>query len=296
MQDFFLLLTVCSHEQIEREFWLSLNRIISWFSVLSNHGCSDLKSHFDLYEVIEDDEKLSKLRLTLSASKDEYVESLFPIGARLHRHENAESLGVSFNWVGNWKFKCSLGPETRNFRGYSSFLPRSVNDDSIFWVTAEICAEDFCSSSDVIENTDFVQQIKRQWLCWLGHVIRMHESAPALKIFEAVTPHGSRRRQDLHLIATGFPPISVGCFWYSLISNLELKPIKNTFLREMDLWNMSMSWGLNFITSILCYDKSILILFHKMVFVTALTNQHSLARVVICKCDYNPKYFYNINI
>ncbi|XP_054086050.1 putative uncharacterized transposon-derived protein F52C9.6 isoform X2 [Zeugodacus cucurbitae] len=47
---------------------------------------------------------------------------------------------------------------------------------------------------DLYDDIDIVQRIKRQRLRWLGHVVRMEENTPALKVFDAVPAGGSRGR------------------------------------------------------------------------------------------------------
>lgn len=44
---------------------------------------------------------------------------------------------------------------------------------------------------ELYADIDIVQRIKRQRLRWLGHVVRMYESTPALKVFGAVPAGGS---------------------------------------------------------------------------------------------------------
>ncbi|XP_054085666.1 LINE-1 retrotransposable element ORF2 protein isoform X1 [Zeugodacus cucurbitae] len=47
---------------------------------------------------------------------------------------------------------------------------------------------------ELYDDIDIVQRIKRQRLRWLGHVVRMDENTPALKVFDAVPAGGSRGR------------------------------------------------------------------------------------------------------
>ena len=46
---------------------------------------------------------------------------------------------------------------------------------------------------ELLNDMDVVQLINIQRLCWLGHVVRMEEDAPARRVFDAGI-YGSRRR------------------------------------------------------------------------------------------------------
>lgn len=41
-----------------------------------------------------------------------------------------------------------------------------------------------------------VKRIKKQWLYWLGQVVRMDGKAPVLEVFDAVPGVGSGRKKD----------------------------------------------------------------------------------------------------
>ena len=38
---------------------------------------------------------------------------------------------------------------------------------------------------ELLNDIDVVQRINIQRLCWLGHVVRMEENAPARRVFDA---------------------------------------------------------------------------------------------------------------